>query len=182
MLQNQYAYVGLWAAVLVLACEVAPALRAQGTADSGAARDGLLLSISSDKQTYRVGEPVAVTAGFTNIGDIDATFDRYNPAFFFFYKFIVVRTVGLYSAVVPLTEEGKRQTDVHLGRSFFEHKLESRESDETHFKLNEYYNMSAPGVYKILAIAHEATRNSGGTRVEFRSNLLTFTIEKGDPN
>ncbi len=76
MLQNQYAYVGLWAAVLVLACEVAPALRAQGTADSGAARDGLLLSIASDKQTYRVGEPVAVTAGFTNIGDIDATFDR----------------------------------------------------------------------------------------------------------
>ncbi len=99
----------------------------------------------------------------------------------FFYKFIVVRTVGLDSAVVPLTEEGKRQTDARVWGSFFEHKLKPNERDEAHFKLNEYYDMSVPGVYKILAIAHEATKNSGGTRVEFRSNLLTFTIEKGDP-
>jgi hypothetical protein len=54
-------------------------------------------------------------------------------------------------------------TDTHLWRSSFQHKLEPHERDEIHFELIELYDMSAPGVYKILAIAHEATKSSGGT-------------------
>jgi hypothetical protein len=153
---------------------------AQDRTAPGDTKDGFMLALTADQEAYQVGEPIMVAASFTNVGHISAAFQRESPAFFFFYRFIVVRTVGMNSDLVPLTTYGNNQIDVHNLSSVGGYKLKLSEQNRSVFKLNDFYQMTAPGVYKILAVAHMRTPHSGSNKTEFRSSLLTLTVGNSD--
>ena len=95
--------IGLLAGVLL----TGPTLRPQASTEPGKARDGLLLSIRSDKANYTVGEPIQVFPNFKNVTDEPIHFER--PTLF--YHFIIVRTTGVSATAVQLTDRGRKETD-----------------------------------------------------------------------
>jgi hypothetical protein len=139
-------------------------------------QDGLLLSVIANKETYKAGEPVEVTCSFTNISEVSIPFRSVVPEFSFFYRFIVVRSVGVDSVAVALTPEGKRQADVYNLWARRDYNMPPGAEKKSVFKLNELFEMDAPGLYKILVVVHLRTQISGRTMAEFRSDLLTLRI------
>jgi hypothetical protein len=175
-------YWGASLALALLAAQLSSAQSPNATASPESSKDGMLLSLTCDRKTYKVGDPITVTAGFTNISDAPISFERETPTFFFFYRFIVVRTTGIDSVTVPLTDRGKEETDIHNFGGWQGSKLPPGGQNKSVFQLNELFEMSMPGTYKIIVAAHAMTKGSGKNKADSRSDLLTLTVEKRGAN
>jgi hypothetical protein len=164
-----------FAALLCMALGLA---NGQQPAEAEASRS-LSVAIASSGSAYHSGDRITIEVRVKNVGD--KLFQlRYEDPLSLFFRFVVVRTIGVNSWVVPLTAEGKLKTSPLLGnlsamRSVF---LQPGQELRGELPLSEYYDMKGSGTYKIVCYIQPEPFLSKTQRPRLNSKELILMVSE----